>query len=259
VLVAGLVGAGAVYARGFARLGRRTRSSPTGRAVAFGGGLAVVAAALMSPLEGAAAERFSAHMVQHLLLMVVAAPLLAYARPRAALVAGLPEGGREAVRRVAALEGLRRLGRALVHPLAVWTIGALAVWAWHMPSLYDLALRDHVAHVLEHACFVAAAVLFWTVVLGSGARRGVPRPVATLLVFTSGVQSTALGAVLLFATTPLYQAHGQGSSALEDQQLAGALMWGPPALVYLITIGWLLVRWFAEMDHAPPDRALEYA
>ena len=261
VLVAGLALTAGVYARGVARLGRRIAGKGrTARPVAFFTGLAVVAAALVSPLDALAAALFSAHMVQHLLLMVVAAPLLAYARPAAALVAGLPSGGREAVRQAGA-GGLREVGHALTRPLVVWAVGTLVLWAWHMPSPYQAALEHDAVHVVEHASFLGAAVLFWSVVLTSGGRRGVARPVAALLVFVNGVQSTALGAVLLFASTPLYPGHDAGAtlwsrSPLEDQQLAGALMWGPPALLYLATTGWLLFRWFAEMEDAAPDGVL---
>jgi putative membrane protein len=260
-LVTGLVVTAGIYARGVARLGRRiTGVDRAVRVTSFAAGLVVVAAALMSPLDALAAALFSAHMVQHLLLMVVAAPLLVYARPTAALVAGLPTGGREVVRQAGA-GGLRGAGRALTHPLVVLAVGALALWAWHMPALYEAALDHEVLHVAEHASFLGVAVLFWSVVLTSGARRGVARPVAALLVFANGVQGTALGAVLLFASAPLYPAHDAGAalwdrSPLADQQLAGALMWGPPALVYVVTVGWLLFRWFDEMDDAPVDRLL---
>jgi putative membrane protein len=130
-----------------------------------------------------------------------------------------------------------------------------------MPSLDEGALRHDALHVAEHVSFLGAALLFWSVVLGSGARRGAARPVAALLVFANGVQGTALGAVLLFASAGLYPVHAPGvrawgTSLLEDQQLAGALMWGPPALLYLLVIGWLLFRWFAEMEEAAPDPLL---
>ncbi len=260
-LVAGLVATAAVYARGVARLGRRiTGIDRALRVASFAAGLAVVAAALMSPLDALTSALFSAHMVQHLLLMVVAAPLLVYSRPTAALVAGLPAGGREVVRQAGA-GGLRHVGHALSRPVVVWVVGALVLWAWHMPSLYGAALTHDALHVAEHASFLGAAVLFWSVVLTSGGRRGVARPVAALLVFANGVQGTALGAVLLFASTPLYPAHDAGAalwgrSPLADQQLAGSLMWGPPALVYVVTVGWLLFRWFEEMDDEPVDRLL---
>ncbi len=259
-LVAALALTGVVYGRGLARLGRRSPSAArAGRAVAFYSGLAVLAVALMSPLEALAAALFSGHMVQHLLLMVVAAPLLVAARPTATLVAGLPAAGREMVHRAGA-GGIRGAGRTLLNPVVVWIIGAVVLWAWHMPALYEAALTHDALHVLEHLSFLGAALLFWSVVLGSGARRGVPRPVAALLVFANGVQSSALGAVLLFAGSVLYPVHTAGSRAwdvtpLADQQLAGALMWGPPGILYVVTLGWLLVRWFAEMER-PAQEAL---
>ena len=257
-LLASLVLAAFVHGRGRARLGRRiVHFREKRRAVAFYGGLVVLAAALMSPLDALASALFAGHMAQHLLLMVVAAPLLVYSRPTAALVAGLPEGGRDLVRG----SDLRGRGRALLNPLVVWIVGTVVLWAWHMPALYEAALAHGPVHVLEHASFFGAAVLFWSVVFASGTRRGVARPVAIVLVFASGVQSSALGAVLLFASTPLYAVHGAGARAwdvspLADQQLAGALMWSPPALMYIVVMGWLLVRWFAEMDDASPDAPL---
>lgn len=269
-LLAMLALAAFVYGRGRARLGRRiARTGETRRAVAFYGGLVVLAAALMSPLDALASTLFSGHMAQHLLLMVVAAPLLVYARPTAALVAGLPAGGRDLVRRSglrgpnaqSGLRGsrLRGTAHALANPVVVWIVGTLALWAWHMPVLYEAALAHEPLHVLEHGSFLGAAVLFWSVVFASGTRRGRPRPVAIVLVFASGVQSSALGAVLLFASSPLYSVHAAGArvwdvSHLGDQQLAGALMWSPPALLYIVVMGWLLVRWFDEMETSAPDR-----
>ncbi|MGI9022491.1 MAG: cytochrome c oxidase assembly protein [Acidimicrobiales bacterium] len=268
ILVTTLAVTAFVYGRGRARLGRRiVRPDGKRRALSFYGGLLVLATALLSPLDALASSLFSGHMVQHLLLMVVAAPLLVYARPTAALVAGLPTGGRDLVRRAGGRGpdsrsgALRGTARLAAYPLVVLIVGALALWAWHMPVLYEAALAHEPVHMLEHASFVGAALLLWSVVFASGARRGVPRPVAILLVFASGVQSTALGAVLLFASTPLYPAHTAGArlwdvSLLEDQEVAGALMWGPPALLYVVVMGWLLVRWFAEMDEAFPEPSL---
>lgn len=264
VLLATLVLAALVHGRGRARLDRRIAGPrEKRRAVAFYGGLAVMAAALMSPLDALASTLFSGHMAQHLVLMIVAAPLLVHARPTAALVAGLPAAGRDMVRRTGLHRpGQRGAARALTRPVVVWIIGTLALWAWHMPALYETALAHEPVHVLEHASFLGAALLFWSVVLASGTRRGVPRPIAIVLVFASGVQSSALGAVLLFASSPLYDVHAEGArvwdvAPLSDQQLAGALMWSPPALLYIVVMGWLLVRWFDEMEPASaPDRLL---
>lgn len=257
-----------VYGRGRARLGRRiavhsvrARSrTDARRALAFSIGLVVLAAALLSPLDALASTLFSAHMVQHLVLMLVAAPLLAYARPMAALAAGLPAAGREVAHGTTG-DVLRSTARALAKPLVVWTVGTLVLWAWHVPILYEAALSNDAVHVVEHASFLGAALLFWSVVLGSGARRGVARPVAMLLVLASSVPGSALGAVLLLASKPFYPAHAPGARAwdvspLGDQQVAGGLMWGPPTLLYVVVLGWLLVRWFAEMDAATREPVL---
>ena len=264
-LLVTLVVAAALYARGTRRLRQRiTGTKRLGRALAFYGGLAVLAVALMSPLDALAGTLFSAHMVQHLLLMIVAAPLLVLGRPVAPLIAGLPQAGRDAVRRAGA-GGVRQVTHFLARPFVVWTLGTLALWAWHMPTLYEAALSHDVLHVAEHVSFLGTALLLWSVVLGSGARRGpAARPIAAMLVFANGVQGTALGAVLIFASGPLYPVHAAGAAAwgttlVQDQQLAGALMWGVPALLYVLTIGWLLLRWFTEMEPASPDRALAFS
>ena len=269
VLVAALAVTGGVYGRGRARLDRRVARPDGGRrAFAFYAGLAVLAGALLSPLDALASTLFSGHMVQHLVLMLVAAPLLVHARPTAALVAGLPTGWRQAARRVRS-EPWRPAARNALNPLVVWTVGAVTLWAWHVPVLYEAALAHDAVHALEHASFLGAALLFWSVVLGSGAplrsghagRRGASRPAALLLVLGSSVQSSALGLVLLLGSTALYPVHAAGARAwdvslLGDQHVAGGLMWGPPTFLYVVVIGWLVVRWFAEMEDAPSDTVL---
>ena len=269
VLVAALAVTGGVYGRGRARLDRRVARPDGGRrAFAFCAGLAVLAGALLSPLDALASTLFSGHMVQHLVLMLVAAPLLVHARPTAALVAGLPTGWRQAARRVRS-EPWRPAARNALNPLVVWTVGAVTLWAWHVPVLYEAALAHDAVHALEHASFLGAALLFWSVVLGSGAplrsahagRRGASRPAALLLVLESSVQSSALGLVLLLGSTALYPVHAAGARAwdvslLGDQHVAGGLMWGPPTFLYVAVIGWLVVRWFTEMEDAPSDPVL---
>ena len=252
VILASLVVAGSAY--GWAV--RRSRRSGRGRRAAFYySGLAVLVAALVSPLDALASATFSAHMVQHLLLIIVAAPLLVAGRPLAMSRAALPAVPRRTL--VAATSRLRGPVHRFQHPVVVGLVGVLVLWTWHMPALYEAALAHDAIHALEHASFLVAAVLFWSVVLVSGHRRGVPRPVAVLLVFVTGVQSTALGAVLVFATGVLYPAQTAGATAwglspLEDQRLAGALMWVPPAVVYIAVMAVLLARWFSEMPPASP-------
>jgi cytochrome c oxidase assembly factor CtaG len=259
VLLATLVLSAALYRRGGARLASRVevpeRHRRWRRDAAFYGALVLAAAALVSPLDALSSSLFSAHMVQHLLLMLAVAPLLVYARPLPRLTLGLPAPGRAAVRQAGAWRGARAVAGAAAHPVVVWCVGTIVLWGWHMPLLYSLALAHGAVHALEHATLLGAAVLFWRAVIGTGAARGASRPVAMLVVLATGLAGTALGVVLVFASAPLYPDHAAGAaawglSALQDQQVAGALMWGPPALVYVAVIVWLLVRWFGEIDDA---------
>ncbi|MGH9229607.1 MAG: cytochrome c oxidase assembly protein [Acidimicrobiales bacterium] len=253
---------GLAYRRGMAHLPvarRNGRVAPVRPAnvVAFAGGLLVLAVALASPLELAAASLFSAHMVQHLLLLVVAAPLLVCGRPVMVLSHALPRRWRRQVGRVGARRRFRAAAHVLLHPAVVWAVGTAVLWAWHLPSPYEAALGNEALHALEHASLVATAALAWALALGR-ARRRLAVPAAAGLLFATALQSGALGAVLALARTPLYPTHGPvaplwGLTALEDQQLAGGLMWVPPGLVYVVVITTLLARWFGSLD--TPDIA----
>lgn len=234
------------------------------RAAALAAGLGAVAAVLSPPFERLAAERFAAHMLQHLLLILVAAPLLAVGRPVAVARQALPPRAARALHRLTPAP-VRRTGRRLRHPVVVWVLGTAVLWGWHLPAPYQQALRSDTAHAAEHAMFLGAAGLFWSVVLRAGRSRAAPepaaaRPAAVALVFATALASGALGAVLTFAGAPLYPAQAAvaeaaGADPLVDQQQAGALMWMPPGLVYLAVMTTLAVRWFGELDRrCEPDR-----
>lgn len=249
-VVASLLLLAASYGVGAARCRAAGRPVTPGRAVAFVGGLTALGVALASPVETLAASLFSAHMVQHLLLVVVAAPLLALSRPGRVLLAAGPRSWR---RRAHGLAGPRpvRVGvHRLLHPVTVAVAGVVVLWAWHLPTLYEGALADPVVHLLEHATLLGTAVATWWLV---GTRRGplaIGRPAAVALLFVTALHSSALGAVLSLAAAPLYPTHivrapALGVSALSDQQLAGALMWVPPGIVYLVAMVVLLQRWLA--------------
>jgi putative membrane protein len=245
--------------------GARARRPPIGtrQVAAFAGGLLTLAVALASPLDGAAATLFSAHMVQHLLLIVVAAPLLVGGRTGLVVTRTLPRRGRRLLQRTRTRSPVRWAIYVVSHPAVVWASGTVVLWVWHLPSPYQAAVRHDAVHALEHLTLVATAGLLWTVVL-QAARRRLPVPVAVLLLFATGLQGAALGAVLVFARTPLYPIHEPAAplwdlTPLEDQQLAGGLMWVPPGLVYLGVIASLVVRWFDALetrDAGPPDDAV---
>lgn len=250
-IVAALALAVVLYHHGLVRV----RISRVRAPVAFAGGMLALVVALASPLDAAAGSIFSAHMVQHLVLMIVAAPLLVCGRPGLVFTAALPTGPRRAVRRLGSRPRARRMAKALSQPIVPWALAAVTLWAWHHPILYEAAVDHDVVHAVEHATMLGTAAVVWAVALGR-VRRPVPVPAAAVLLFATALQSGALGAVLTLARAPLYTVHTAmaprwGLTPLEDQQLAGALMWMPPGLVYVGVIAALFVRWFGALEAAP--------
>ncbi|MGH8936321.1 MAG: cytochrome c oxidase assembly protein [Acidimicrobiia bacterium] len=249
VTAALLLLAAILYARGLGRLpGRKERRR---RTLAFVTGLVTIGGALAFPMEEAARALFSAHMVQHLLLMVVAAPLVVYGLAGRTLFMGVPAMLRH---RLAALGRRLRLIRLLGSPPAVWGLQALALWSWHLPGLYELGLANELLHAVEHGSFLGTALLFWWLVVEAPGRLG--HLERALLVFATALQTGLLGAIILFASTVLYPVHAPGTwglTPLEDQQLAGAIMWIPMWVVYLATIGVLLVRALHRLEAEPAD------
>ena len=245
-LLAGI--AVALWAYGRGRVNGPRRESDAWRARCFCGGLAVVTVALVSPLDALSGALASAHMVQHVLLLLVAAPLLALSAPGATIVRGTPL----AVRR--ATGGWRRRLRPLRNPVGLWALHVATIWFWHAAVPYDAALDHHVVHVVEHATFVVTGLLFWQVVLG--ARGAVSNGFGILLVFTMAMQSVFLSALLTFASSPWYSGYAATAAAwnlepLADQQLAGVIMWIPAGLVYLGAALALLVRWIQATEGEP--------
>jgi putative membrane protein len=179
-------------------------------------------------------------MTQHVLLVQVAAPLLVLGRTAYAALWALPPRARRAVALAHRAAPVRTALRAAASPVLGWLAFALVLWGWHAPALYDAALASPAVHALEHLTMLGAAVLFWRVPLAP--RAGA---LAAPYLFLGGAQCTALGALIAFATAPLYAAYASalGGAALEDQQLAGLLMWVPSGVVYLAVIGWRLAGW----------------
>lgn len=253
-VVVSLLLAGGLYAGGIRRLraSRNDHRYGPARVAAFFTGLAVVAGALLTPLDTLAAVSFSLHMAQHLALILVAAPLLVCGAPALPTRLGLPAALRRPVNRIAAAVPVRAVARVALVPLVVWGLHTAAVWAWHLPALYEGAVRSDWLHALEHAAFLGTAALFWSLVLPSPRGRRLDHGLAAGLVFITGLQSGALGVLLAFAPGPLYDGEVLGGGPLPDpladQQLAGMLMWVPTGLLYLVTIALLLYQWIEGMD-----------
>src|ERR1700730_13867555 len=260
VVLLGVELAAVLYVVGSRGQQHRHRSGSAGRwrSTAFWFGLFSILLALHSPIAVLARQLFWVHMVQHLLLMVVAAPLLALAAPWTRLWRAIPLGMRRWVARPIFLDPrmapLRWTYKQLAAPGVIWVLAAANLWLWHLPPLYDLTLRNHLVHHLEHGLFLALGLAFWAHVFD---QRPFRAPLGTLArasyVFFAMVQSWGLAATLSFATGPFY-AYAQlpsrpgGISALTDQQLGGGMMWVPGAVTYSIAFIALLFRWLAEED-----------
>jgi putative membrane protein len=229
----------ALYGAGMTKV---WRSAGVGRGIlyrellAFACGWIALAIALLSPLDEWAETLFVAHMAQHELLMVVAAPLIALSSPLVALLWALPPVARhwlvDSVRRPAIVAGWA----ILTAPATVWMLHALALWIWHLPSLYEAALEHEGIHAVQHLCFFLTASLFWwSLVRGRYGRFGYGAAVVYL--FGTALHSGVLGALITFSPDvwyPLYASNSRawGLTPLEDQQLAGLLMWVPAGLVF---------------------------
>jgi putative membrane protein len=228
------------------------------RAWWFAAGLAVVAVALSPPLDAAAGRRLSAHMVQHMLLLLAAAPLLVAGRPGAVLVDALPVSTRARLGRALHRPAWRAARRVATQPVLVLTVAVGGFWAWHLPQLYDAALSNAALHVLEHGTFLAGSFLFWSIVLDPGPKRRLGLGATCGFVFAAMLVNIWLAAGLAFATTPLYAAYihrGGAGAALSDQQLAGVVMWLPADLVYFVTLLALFRRLLSDVDRRMQRRA----
>jgi len=238
----------ALYARGLAVLWRSAgfgRGIRAGQAARFALGWLALAGALLGPLDALADRSFAAHMVQHELLMVVAAPLLVLGRPLETWSWALPRGWVRALGRVGRMRILARTWTSLTEPMGAWTFHALALWLWHLPVLFAAALADERVHVLQHASFFGSALAFWWAVFGRGVRRPDGASLASL--FTTLLHTSALGALLTFAPAAWYAPHGEanpwGLSPLEDQQLGGLIMWVPAGFAYIAAGLAIVARW----------------
>jgi putative membrane protein len=253
VLFASLVITACGYAIGWKRLISSARHVVGARRLAsFLVGLLCIAGTVLSPLHAVGQTLLSAHMVQHLLLLLVAAPLLVYGVPGRVLPMAAPRKLRRWGGRLAARRPVRAFRRALRNALLVWAIHTAVMWMWHHPALYRAGINSETVHGLQHALFVAAAFLLWRIVLPARpARENVG--VASAVAFGTLLQSGALGALLTFASRSLYgidpvAAAAWGVSPLQDQQLAGVIMWIPAGAVYMIATAWLFASWLRAID-----------
>lgn len=245
------------YGRGVWQLWQRAgagRGVRYWQVAAFGAGIVALFIAFISPLAALAQALFSAHMAQHLLLMMVAAPLLVLGAPLLPLLWALPQPARKEIgREWKQAKGIHALWSHLTHPVAVWGLYTIILWAWHLPVLYQAALEQVWLHELEHVSFFGASLLFWWLVIQPLGHRRLDYGSGILFIFTTALHSGALGALLTFARTPLYPIYHSsvapwGLTLLEDQQLAGLLMWIPPSIIYVVTALIMLGLWLQHLE-----------
>ncbi|RVJ37081.1 cytochrome c oxidase assembly protein [Sinorhizobium meliloti] len=217
------------------------------RAVCFAAGWFFLAAALVSPLDRLATQLFTAHMIEHEILMVIAAPLFVLSKPLAPLLWSLPQKlrasvGRALVRSVVLLP----VRKAATNQLIATGLHGATLWLWHAPRLYDAALAETPVHWLQHLSFFCTALIFWWALLFGRGRQDYGT--AIFYLFATTLHSGFLGILLSFAREPLYRSQGAGAaswglSALEDQQLAGLIMWVPAGMIYIAAALALAAAW----------------
>jgi putative membrane protein len=247
ILSAGLymLGLGALW--GAAGTGHGIRRWQAG---AFAGGWSILAIALLSPLHRLGGVLFSAHMVQHELLMVVAAPLLVLGRPVVAWLWGVPLAWRQRLGVWSAAAPVRYTWELATLPSVAWALHALAIWLWHAPGLYQATLDSELVHSLQHTSFLGSALLFWWALL-PGRRGRLGAPAGIVYLFTTAIHTTLLGALLTLSSRVWYPLYDNttapwGLTALEDQQLAGLIMWVPAGLAYLVAALALAASWLRD-------------
>ncbi len=246
ILVLGL--AAAVYLVGWRRLRAMAGARPAGadrpaqsplaagwRLATYWGGLATIAVALMSPVDILSSQLFFMHMIQHLLLTMVAVPLLLIGNPFPVLVWGLPKRTRRGVSGLLNERStFRKVLAKITSPGIVWLLYVSVLIGWHDPKMYDLALRNQFVHDIEHLCFFVTTMLLWWHVLGVAPRFHRTMSVGQRLIYTISVVpvSVIIGVAIAFATDPIYTYYLDvprlmGLSVLEDQMISGILMWIP--------------------------------
>ncbi len=253
ILAAGaLYGAGVVRAWDAAGPGRLVHPA---KVACFAAGTAALIVALASPLDGLADTSLTAHMVQHVLLITVAAPLIAVGTPLVVFghtLEATPSDVPSLLRRQ------YRPRRATTH-WAAWIVLALgvhvgAVAAWHLPGAYDAALNNQAIHALEHASFFFTALVLWWAALGAGRRSR--RGGGVLVLFVATLPANALGLLMTIAATTWYPSysHGSATAALQDQQLAGVVMWGFGGVATLVGAFALFVSWLQSLERMSPGQ-----
>ena len=223
---------------------------PTWRSAAFLAGLGILALALTSPIEAYEGALFSVHMLQHMLLELIAAPLLLLGAPATLALRAASPPTRGLL--LAVLHS--RVVTVLSFPLLAWVLFAAVNWGWHFSTLYDQALETPWLHDVQHLTFLGAALLFWWPVVGADpARWRLPHPVRLFYLFLAMPQNSFLGIALMSAPAALYPHYltnlrAWGPTPAVDQSVGGMLMWVGGDVVFLLAMGFVVAAWVRTED-----------
>jgi putative membrane protein len=247
----------ALYARGLRRLWREAGVGHGVRrqdAACFAAGWLALAIALVSPLHPWGNVLFSAHMMQHEILMLVAAPLFVMGQPLIAFLKAIPGRWARHLVQWTKPAWFQATWRLATQPFVAWLFHAVVLWTWHIPSLFHAALESEVVHALQHVSFLLSALLFWWAVF-HGRQRAMSYGAGVLYMFTTAVHSGVLGALITLATVTWYPDYAHRTAAwgltpLEDQQLGGLIMWVPACTVYIFA-GLFLFAGLAALFRKP--------
>jgi putative membrane protein len=263
-----LIFAALVYLRGWLRIRRHERNNvERWRAGSFVMGLLFIWIATASPLATLDHEMLTAHMVQHLLLMTLAPPLILLGMPGKPLGHGLLRRFLQTVHRPLRSKPMQRLASAVTHPALCWFAAAGTLVMWHIPSVFMLGLRSQMWHSVEQLCFLASGLLFWwPVVRSSASTSKSPEWFILLYLFLATLPCDILSGFLVFCDRVVYPVflsspRAFGLSALEDQQCAGALMWTCVTVVYLVAGTVFTARLLSPLRslQRSPHRSEEFA
>jgi len=251
----------AFYLRGWVRLQFQVPDRfPVWRLLAFTGGLAAFFVAIASPLDAFAGLLLQVHMIQHLLLLMLAPPLILAGAPYLPVLAGLPRWfTRDLLGPFLVWEPVKRIGRVLFHPLFTGAAFAASNLLWHIPPLYELALSSPGWHQVEHFSFLFTGLLFWWPLVQPWPSRPVwPRWAMIPYLLVADLQNTVLAAFLSFYDRVLYPSYERGprlwgSSPLADQGLAGTIMWVPGSLMFLVPAAFIAIRFLSPKSAVRPS------
>lgn len=256
---------GVLYGRGLRQWHNRPSSFASWRPYLFYGGLAALFLALSSPIDSLADDMFTFHMLQHLIIQMIAPPLMLLGAPTTPILKGMPKLVRlEFVRPLVRNRTVRTLYNGLTIPVVTWLLFTLSMWTWHFwPGAYETAITNAWAHTGQHVSFsVTSLLLWWTIVDPKPLRSRLSYPLRMVFIFAILSQVVSLGAAITFRGDIIYTFYETrtrlwGLTALEDQQSAGALMWIAGVMMLVLALSVTFGVWWEKQEKQ--SRAEEFA